>query len=130
MAARGLDDVRHGKSSQGAGLLESARAKPTPAAAALNPANRVEAARHSTPSTPAGYTLKMIGTNVKQNTALGEQDVHLFREGTHGQLYRKMGCQLGTTSATFRVWAPNARSVDVLGDFNDWRTGAKSPLLN
>jgi 1,4-alpha-glucan branching enzyme len=54
---------------------------------------------------------------------LGEQDIHLFREGTHGQLYRKLGCQLGSEAARFTVWAPNAQSVSVIGDFNDWRAG-------
>ena len=65
----------------------------------------------------------MIGTNVNQSITLGEQDIHLFREGTHAQLYRKLGCQWGKKSARFAVWAPNARAVDVIGDFNDWRTG-------
>ena len=51
---------------------------------------------------------------------LGEQDIHLFREGTHGQLYRKLGCQLGDDGGTFAVWAPNADAVSVIGDFNDW----------
>jgi 1,4-alpha-glucan branching enzyme len=56
--------------------------------------------------------------------ALGEQDIHLFREGTHGRLYRKLGCRFTTAnSARFTVWAPNARSVSVIGDFNDWRAG-------
>ncbi len=56
--------------------------------------------------------------------AFGEQDIHLFREGTHGQLYRKLGCQLGDASARFAVWAPNAESVAVIGDFNHWQAGA------
>ncbi|MDH5540502.1 MAG: 1,4-alpha-glucan branching protein GlgB, partial [Rhizobacter sp.] len=56
--------------------------------------------------------------------ALGEQDLHLFREGTHGRLYRKLGCRLGDGFARFAVWAPNADSVSVIGDFNQWRTDA------
>lgn len=55
--------------------------------------------------------------------ALGEQDLHLFREGTHARLYRHLGCQWVEGGARFTVWAPNARSVDVIGDFNGWRTG-------
>jgi len=50
----------------------------------------------------------------------GEQDVHLFREGTHSQLYRKLGCHLHANGARFAVWAPNARAVSIIGDFNDW----------
>jgi 1,4-alpha-glucan branching enzyme len=54
----------------------------------------------------------------------GEHDIHLFREGTHSQLYRKLGCQLGTEGARFAVWAPNAAAVSVVGEFNDWRGDA------
>jgi 1,4-alpha-glucan branching enzyme len=55
---------------------------------------------------------------------LGDQDVYLFREGTHGRLYSVMGCQLGRGGATFRVWAPNARRVSVIGAWNDWDAAA------
>jgi 1,4-alpha-glucan branching enzyme len=51
---------------------------------------------------------------------LGEQDVYLFREGTHGALYRVLGCVLDKRGATFSVWAPNASRVAVIGSFNDW----------
>ncbi|MBC8057561.1 MAG: 1,4-alpha-glucan branching enzyme, partial [Rhizobiales bacterium] len=51
---------------------------------------------------------------------LGAQDLHLFREGTHAQLYRKLGCHPYPGGARFAVWAPNARSVSVIGDFNGW----------
>jgi 1,4-alpha-glucan branching enzyme len=54
----------------------------------------------------------------------GEHDIHLFREGTHSQLYRKLGCHLGTEGARFALWAPNAEAVSVVGDFNDWRGDA------
>ncbi|HEY8854198.1 MAG TPA: 1,4-alpha-glucan branching protein GlgB [Candidatus Dormibacteraeota bacterium] len=49
-------------------------------------------------------------------------DLHLFNEGTHGHLYEKMGAHLSTDpdGATFAVWAPNADSVSVIGDFNSW----------
>ncbi|MEO8248878.1 MAG: 1,4-alpha-glucan branching enzyme, partial [Burkholderiales bacterium] len=48
----------------------------------------------------------------------------MFREGTHGRLYQKFGCQLGDGMAVFSVWAPNAESVSVIGDFNQWRPDA------
>jgi len=55
---------------------------------------------------------------------LGEQDFHLFNEGTHNRLYRKFGAHLltieGVPGAYFAVWAPNAREVSVVGDFNSW----------
>ncbi len=51
---------------------------------------------------------------------MGEQDLYLFREGTHGRLHRVMGCKLGSDGALFRVWAPNASSVSVIGEWNNW----------
>ena len=53
-------------------------------------------------------------------TTIGAQDLHLFREGSHTRLYEKLGCHLHATGARFAVWAPNARSVSIVGDFNDW----------
>ncbi|MDH5331722.1 MAG: 1,4-alpha-glucan branching protein GlgB [Aquincola sp.] len=54
---------------------------------------------------------------------LTELDIYHFREGTHTALYRKLGCRLRARSAHFAVWAPNARTVAVIGDFNDWKHG-------
>ncbi len=66
----------------------------------------------------------MTRTNALSSAALGEQDLHLFREGTHAQLYRKLGCHLGDGAARFAVWAPNAETVAVIGDFNGWQADA------
>ena len=53
-----------------------------------------------------------------------EYDAHLFGEGNHHRIYEKLGAHLttidGVTGVYFAVWAPNARSVSVLGDFNSW----------
>lgn len=55
-------------------------------------------------------------------------DVHLFNQGSHFALYEKMGARPmtaeGEPGVHFAVWAPNARSVSVIGDFNDWKEGA------
>jgi 1,4-alpha-glucan branching enzyme len=55
---------------------------------------------------------------------LTEQDIYLFREGTHATLYNGLGCQLREGGgAHFAVWAPNARGISVIGDWNGWRPG-------
>ncbi len=55
---------------------------------------------------------------------LGDIDDHLFVEGTHEQLYRRLGAHAitheGVSGVHFAVWAPNADRVSVVGDFNDW----------
>ena len=55
---------------------------------------------------------------------LGELDVHLASEGLHERLYEKLGAHVremdGVWGTAFAVWAPNARSVSVVGDFNNW----------
>jgi 1,4-alpha-glucan branching enzyme len=57
---------------------------------------------------------------------LTEHDLYLFREGTHARLYEHLGCRLDAQSggARFAVWAPNARAVSVIGEWNGWRAGA------
>ncbi|MEW6166148.1 MAG: 1,4-alpha-glucan branching protein GlgB [Pseudomonadota bacterium] len=59
---------------------------------------------------------------------LTDHDVYLFRQGRHYRLYDKLGAHpatvAGKAGAHFAVWAPNARSVAVIGDFNDWRENA------
>jgi 1,4-alpha-glucan branching enzyme len=54
---------------------------------------------------------------------LTDHDVYLFKEGTHGRLYEKLGCHLRDGGAGFAVWAPNAAAVAVIGDFNGWDPG-------
>ncbi|MBL1208529.1 1,4-alpha-glucan branching enzyme [Geminocystis sp. GBBB08] len=55
---------------------------------------------------------------------LTDFDIHLFGEGNHHRIYEKLGAhvieQNGVKGVYFAVWAPNARNVSVLGDFNCW----------
>jgi 1,4-alpha-glucan branching enzyme len=53
-------------------------------------------------------------------TALSGHDLYLFREGTHSRLYEKLGAHVVEGATEFAVWAPNAASVAVVGDFNGW----------
>ena len=49
-----------------------------------------------------------------------ELDVYLFHRGEHREAYNYMGAHLTKNSVIFRVWAPHAKSVAVVGDFNGW----------
>ncbi len=54
-----------------------------------------------------------------------EHDSYYFSEGTHASLYRSLGCHLDASGgARFAVWAPNARAVSVIGDWNGWSAHA------
>lgn len=49
-----------------------------------------------------------------------ELDVYLFHRGEHRKVYNYMGAHLTKNSVIFRVWAPHAKTVAVVGDFNNW----------
>ena len=55
---------------------------------------------------------------------LTEHDIYLFKEGNHFRLFEKLGSHLqiqdGSQGTQFAVWAPNAKGVSVVGDFNGW----------
>jgi 1,4-alpha-glucan branching enzyme len=57
-------------------------------------------------------------------SALGELDLHLLGEGSHQQIYQKLGAHClrlgGCSGVSFAVWAPNASRVSVIGSFNSW----------
>jgi 1,4-alpha-glucan branching enzyme len=64
---------------------------------------------------------------------LPEFDQHLFSEGKHWHIYRKLGAHSqvvdGITGINFAVWAPNAQRVSVISDFNHW-DGRCHPMRN
>lgn len=53
-----------------------------------------------------------------------DYDIYLFREGKHFSLHKKLGAHLmkkeNKEGTFFAVWAPNAKSVSVIGNFNGW----------
>ncbi len=62
---------------------------------------------------------------------LGDLDVHLISEGTHRNIFEKLGAHQveldGVNGIAFAVWAPNARRVSVVGEFNEW-DGRRNPM--
>lgn len=90
---------------------------------------------------PFNYLLKVIYAEGEQlledpfafESFLSDFDIHLLSEGQHQQAYDKLGAHLiehgGVKGASFAVWAPNASSVSVVGDFNHW-DGRRHPLTN
>jgi 1,4-alpha-glucan branching enzyme len=64
---------------------------------------------------------------VKVHSLFTEFDINLFKAGKHFRLYEKMGSHLvtvdGIDGVYFAVWAPTAKQVSVVGDFNYWMEG-------
>ncbi|WP_292832631.1 1,4-alpha-glucan branching protein GlgB [Microbacterium sp.] len=87
----------------------------------------------TTDTAPASYTLEATYDDGLSYTSddpyrhlptVGELDLHLIREGRHEELWRVLGARVhrfdGVSGVSFSVWAPNARAVRVIGDFNSW----------
>ena len=71
--------------------------------------------------------------DVKRETyEVSELDQYLFGQGTHYEIYKKLGAHLvekdGISGVYFAVWAPKAVSVSVVGEFNGWRPQA-NPMV-
>jgi 1,4-alpha-glucan branching enzyme len=65
---------------------------------------------------------------VKLQSAISEFDLYLLAEGTHYRAYEKLGAHFaekdGKRGVQFAVWAPNAKRVSIIGDFNNWNPNA------
>lgn len=76
------------------------------------------------PAHPARTGVAPVAADV---TLLSDDDLYLFNEGSHFRLYEKLGAHVldaaaagGRAGVYFAVWAPNAKAVSVIGDFNAW----------
>ncbi|HCM92717.1 MAG TPA: 1,4-alpha-glucan branching enzyme [Lachnospiraceae bacterium] len=69
-----------------------------------------------------------MATNQEFSPFITEMDRYLFGSGTHYDIYKKLGAHIaekdGEKGVYFAVWAPKAKSVSVIGDFNDWNGDA------
>jgi 1,4-alpha-glucan branching enzyme len=78
---------------------------------------------HLEVSYPKGATL-VVDDPYAFPPTLGELDLHLAGEGRHERIYERLGAHVreveGVLGTAFAVWAPSARSVSVVGDFNLW----------
>ena len=68
-----------------------------------------------------------FSTRAAEAAALGELDLHLAGEGRHQRIYEHLGANVVDKGVRFAVWAPNARRVSVVGDWNRW-DGRTDPL--
>ena len=95
---------------------------------------KISQTRSTTPEKTASATIRKAGSAGPGKAPEGpvwkhpgfitEYDIYLFREGKHYSLHDKLGAHVttkdGTNGTFFAVWAPNARSVTLIGDFNGW----------
>ena len=66
-----------------------------------------------------------MGLTTLEEVAVTKTDEYLFAQGTHYEIYKKLGAHVcthnGEEGVYFAVWAPNANSVHVIGTFNEWK---------
>ncbi len=86
---------------------------------------RPNSAKTSRPTMSATDSRKIRAESpLKRRSILTDFDLHLFGEGTHFDIYNLLGAHRrewdDVSGTNFSVWAPNAQSVSVIGDFNGW----------
>ncbi|MEM6878823.1 MAG: 1,4-alpha-glucan branching protein GlgB [Bacteroidota bacterium] len=73
-------------------------------------------------------SVKKSTTKVISYSLLTDYDTDLFRSGKHFRMYDKLGSHVleveGEKGVYFAVWAPNAKAVSVVGNFNSWERGS------
>ena len=67
---------------------------------------------------------KIQAADELETVVITEADQYLFAQGTHYEIYKKLGAHFsvenGVKGVFFAVWAPNAAAVHVIGEFNGW----------
>ena len=65
-----------------------------------------------------------------EQVSISEMDQYLFSQGTHYDIYKKLGAHFseekGVKGVFFAVWAPHAAAVHVIGEFNGWNEERRS----
>ncbi len=83
-----------------------------------------KAAGRKTPVKKTASTRKAAPAKKDERVFISKDDCYLFGEGTHYDIYRKLGAhpsvEDGVEGMFFAVWAPNAAAVHVIGSFNGW----------
>jgi 1,4-alpha-glucan branching enzyme len=114
-----------GEVSERLAVKRSAKPSRSPASTA---GKRHPGAKRSSPKSKASPSADIP---VSFSLILGELDLHLFGEGRHERIYEKLGAhpiiQEGVKGVSFAVWAPTARRVNVVGNFNGW-DGKQHPM--
>jgi 1,4-alpha-glucan branching enzyme len=108
------------------------RKTPSRRATAAKPATKKKRTTRS-PVPPADSRPKAVEPGRRPAwSLLTEDDIYLFNEGSHFRLYEKLGAHPvvadGTAGTTFAVWAPDAESVTLIGDFNAWGSDGEVAL--
>ncbi len=103
-----------------------AKRKPTEGAAASSLPPKTDVSAPESGQTAASAIPESAGLYSR----FTDLDIHLFREGMHTKLYEKFGSHVvthnGVQGTYFAVWAPSARYVSVIGDFNGWGRGSNT----
>ena len=113
------------RGARGTGARAARRFTPSPATKApISPTSGVKAADATATARTAREAKAAPGRGKAAFSLLSDNDVYLFNEGTHSRLWEHLGAHPvtvgGVAGTAFAVWAPNAESVHVSGDFNGW----------
>ncbi len=124
MAVRKKNDQETGQAAEEPKKKKAAPKKKAPAKKSPTKKSRAKAALEELQAVGAdiipSVTIETGTTGSRPETLLTDWDIHLFNEGTHHKLWEKLGSHIVPGGVIFGVWAPNAASVSVVGDFNDW----------